>query len=324
MTLLRRRTLTFGLAGALAAPALATPALAQTARPITIVVGFPPGGEADVLARLYAQKLTPLLGRNVVVENRSGASGTIGATYVSRAAAEGDTLLFTPNTFAIAPHVMRGTPTYDPVADLTPIILTGTNALILMASRQSGLRSLEDLVAAARAGRVSSYGSPGSGSPMNILGELFNRAAGIQLNEVAYRGTAPLVTDLLAGTVPVGFVTPAVVADHVRAGTLTPLAVSSRERAALLPDVPTMIERRFDVEVTAWYGLLGPRGMAAPQVQALNAHMNTVLQMADVNERMNALGIPRQGGDAASFAAVLRADSERYGRLVREFNISAS
>lgn len=323
MTVLRRRTLTFGLAGALATPTLAAPALAQTARGITIVVAFPPGGETDVLARLYAQKLTALLGRAVVVENRSGASGTIGAIYVSRAQPEGETLLFAPNTMAIAPHVMRRTQTYDPVTDLTPIIMTGTNALILMASRQSGLRSLEDIVPAARAGRVATYGSPGSGSPMNILGELFNRAAGIQLAEVAYRGTAPLVTDLLAGVVPVGFVTPAVVSEHVRAGSMVPLAVSSRERAALLPDVPTMIERGFDVEVTAWYGLFGPRGMAAPLVQALNTHMNAVLQMPDVNERMNGLGIPRQGGDAARLAQVVRADSERYGRLVREFNISA-
>lgn len=267
--------------------------------------------------------MAPLIGRAVVVENRSGASGTIAATYVARAQAEGETLLFAPNTFAIAPHVMRGSQTYDPVTDLTPIIMAGTNALIMMASRQSGLRSLEDLVVAARAGRVSTYGSPGSGSPMNVLGELFNRVAGIRLNEVAYRGTAPVVTDLLAGVVPVGFVTPAVVVEHVRAGAIVPLAVSARERAALLPGVPTMIERGFDVEVTAWYGLFGPRGMAPGLVQSLNAQMNAVLQMPDVDERMNALGIPRRGGNAASFAEVVRADSERYGRLVREFNISA-
>jgi len=218
---------------------------------------------------------------------------------------------------------MRRTQTYDPVADFTPIIMAGTNALILMASRQSGLRNLEDAVTAARAGRIGTYGSPGSGSPMNILGELFNRAAGVRLAEVAYRGTAPLVTDLLAGVVPVGFVTPAVVEEHVRAGGLVALAVSSRERAALLPEVPTKIERGFDVEVTAWYGLFGPRGMAPALVQTLNAHMNTVLQMPDVDERMRSLGIPRTGGDAASFAQLVRADSERYGRLVREFNISA-
>lgn len=315
---IRRRTLATAIAVTFAAPAVAQPA-----RPVTIVVGFPPGGEADVLARLYAQKLSPLMGRSVVVENRSGASGTIGAVSVSRAQPDGDTLLMAPNTLAIAPHVMRRTQTYDPVADFSPIIMTGTNALVLMASRQSGLRSLEDLVAAARAGRVGNYGSPGSGSPMNILGELFNRTAGIRLSEVAYRGTAPLVTDLLAGVVPVGFVTPAVVGDHVRAGSMVALAVSSRDRAGLLPEVPSMVERGFDVEVTAWYGLFGARGMAQAAVEALNAMMNQVLRMPDVVERMQTLGIPPAGGDAARLAQAVRTDSERFGRLVREFNISA-
>jgi tripartite-type tricarboxylate transporter receptor subunit TctC len=314
-----RRSFTLGLAGA----ALGLPALAQSSRAVSIVVAFPPGGETDVLARLYAERLAPRIGRNVVVENRSGASGTIGAVQVARAAPDGDTLLFAPNTFAIAPHVMRAQQPYDPVTDFTPIIQTGTNALILMASRQSGLRTLADVVTQAKAGRVATYGSPGSGSPMNILGELFNRAAGISLAEVAYRGTAPLVADLLGGVVPVGFVTPAVVTEHVRAGAMAPIAVSSRERAALLPQVPTFIESGFNVEVTAWYGLFGPRGLPAAQTEALNAHMNAILAANDLRERMLAMGIVPAGGPQAAFAALVAAESERYGRLVREFNISA-
>jgi tripartite-type tricarboxylate transporter receptor subunit TctC len=317
---LTRRSLALGLAAA----GLARPAFAQGARPVTIVVAFPPGGETDVLARLYAERLSARIGRNVVVENRSGASGTIGAVHVARSAADGDTLLFAPNTFAIAPHVMRAQPPYDPVADFTPIVMTGTNALILMASRQSGLRNLADVVAAARAGRVGTYGSPGSGSPMNILGELFNRTAGIRLAEVAYRGTAPLVTDLLAGVVPVGFVTPAVVAEHVRAGAMAPIAVSSRERAALLPDVPTFIESGMDIEITAWYGLFGPRALPAAQAESLNGHLNAILALPDVRDRMGVMGIAPAGGTQARFVELVRAESERYGRLVREFNISAS
>jgi tripartite-type tricarboxylate transporter receptor subunit TctC len=316
---LSRRSLALGLAGA----ALAAPALAQGGRPVAIVVAFPPGGETDVLARIYAERLAPRIGRNVVVENRSGASGTIGAAQVARAAPDGDTLLFAPNTFAIAPHVMRAQQPYDPVTDFTPIIMTGTNALILMASRQSGLRNLADVVAQAKAGRVGTYGSPGSGSPMNILGELFNRVAGVSMTEVAYRGTAPLVADLLAGVVPVGFVTPAVVSEHVRAGAMTPIAVSSRDRAALVPQVPTFIESGFDVEITAWYGLFGPRGMSAALTETLNANLNAILAMPDVRERMNGMGIAPAGGTSAQFAALVRAESERYGRLVREFNISA-
>jgi tripartite-type tricarboxylate transporter receptor subunit TctC len=317
---LSRRSLTLGLAGA----TLALPALAQGGRTVTIVVAFPPGGETDVLARIYAERLSSRIGRNVVVENRSGASGTIGAVQVSRAAPDGDTLLFAPNTFAIAPHVMRAQQPYDPVADFTPIVQAGTNALILMASRQSGLRTLADVVAAAKAGRITTYGSPGSGSPMNVLGELFNRTAGISLTEVAYRGTAPLVTDLLAGVVPVGFVTPAVVVEHVRAGGMAPIAVSSRDRAAMVPDVPSFIEGGFDIEITAWYGLFGPRGMAPAPTESLNANLNAILEMPDVRARMMGMGIAPAGGTQAAFAALVRAESERYGRLVREFNISAS
>lgn len=315
-----RRSLTLGIAGA----TLALPALGQVARAVTIVVAFPPGGETDVLARLYAERLSARIGRNVVVENRSGASGTIGAVHVSRAAPDGDTLLFAPNTFAIAPHVMRAQQPYDPVADFTPIVMAGTNALILMASRQSGLRNLADVVAQAKAGRVATYGSPGSGSPMNVLGELFNRTAGITMAEVAYRGTAPLVADLIAGVVPVGFVTPAVVAEHVRAGTVTPIAVSSRERAALLPEVPTFIESGFDVEITAWYGLFGPRALPLPIMEALNGHLNAILATPEVRSRMVSMGIGPAGGPQAAFAALVRAESDRYGRLVREFNISAT
>ena len=317
---LSRRSLLLGLA---AAP-LARPVLAQGGRAVTIVVAFPPGGETDVLARVYAERLAPRIGRNVVVENRSGASGTIGAAQVARAAPDGDMLLFAPNTFAIAPHVMRAQQTYDPVADFTPIVMAGTNALILMASRASGLRTLADVVAAARAGRIGSYGSPGSGSPMNVLGELFNRTAGISLSEVAYRGTAPLVTDLLAGVVPVGFVTPAVVAEHVRAGTLAPIAVSSRERSATLPDVPSFIESGFDIEITAWYGLFGPRGMAPALTESLNAHLNAILETPEVRAHMTGMGIVPAGGPQPRFADLVRAESERYGRMVREFNISAT
>jgi tripartite-type tricarboxylate transporter receptor subunit TctC len=317
---LSRRSLALGLT----AVPLALPALAQGSRPVTIVVAFPPGGETDVLARIYAERLSPRIGRNVVVENRSGASGTIGAVQVSRAAPDGDTLLFAPNTFAIAPHVMRAQQPYDPVADFTPIVQAGTNALILMASRQSGLRNLADVVAQSKAGRVGTYGSPGSGSPMNVLGELFNRTAGISMTEVAYRGTAPLVADLIAGVVPVGFVTPAVVAEHVRAGTMTPIAVSSRTRADLLPDVPTFIESGMDIEITAWYGLFGPRALPAAVTEGLNGHLNAILAMPEVRARMTTMGIAPAGGTQAAFAALVRAESERYGRLVREFNISAS
>jgi tripartite-type tricarboxylate transporter receptor subunit TctC len=319
MTLSRRQALALGLAAT-----LPVPAIAQSTRPISIVVAFPPGGDVDTMARMHAERLSTRLGRNVVVENRPGASGTIGAAAVARAAPDGDTLLHVPSTFGIAPHVLRHTQTYDPVADFTPIITTGSATLILMASRQSGLRSLAEFVAAARAGRVQGYGSPGSGSPMNVLAEMFHRAAGIQVPEVAYRGVAPVVTDLLAGTIPVGWVTPAVVIQHMQAGTMVPLVISEGQRNPIVPDVPTLRESGFDIAFSSWYGLLGPRGMAPATVATLNRHMNEILAEAPVVARLRGMGTLPGGGTPQALGDVIRTDSERFGRIVRELNITAS
>jgi len=269
--LTRRRTLALG-AGM--ATALGTrPSFAQSGgRPVSIVVAYPAGGDSDAIARIFAERLAPRLGRPVVVDNRSGASGSIGSVHVARSAPDSDTLLFAPNTFAIVPHVLKRGANYDPVQDFTPVVLVGTTPLLLVASRQSGLRSLADLRAQAKARRVTSYGSPGSGSPMHLLGEMFNRSAGITLEEIAYRGVAPIVNDLLAGTIAVGYLTPAAVDQHVRAGTLVPLAVSERERSPIMPEVPSFAEAGFtDVVVGAWWGIFGPRGLPASTVTTLTA-----------------------------------------------------
>jgi tripartite-type tricarboxylate transporter receptor subunit TctC len=319
MTLSRRQALAVGIAAT-----LPVPAIAQAPRPVTIVVAFPPGGDVDTMARLLAERLASRLGRPVVVENRAGASGTIGAQAVARAAPDGDTLIHVPSTFAIAPHVLRATPTYDAVNDFTPIITTGSATLILVAGRQSGLRTLADFIAAARAGRVSGYGSPGSGSPMNVLAEMFHRAANIQVPEIAYRGVAPVVNDLLSGTVPVGWVTPAVVLQHIQSGAMVPLVVSEAERNPIVPQVPTFRESGFDIAFTSWYGLLGPRGMAPATVATLNRHMHEILTSADMTERLRGLGIIAGGGTPERLGDYVRTDSERFGRIVRELNIQAS
>ncbi len=308
---------------ALGLAVLAGPALAQGPRPLTIIVAYPAGGDTDALARIYAEKLAPRLGRPVVVENRSGASGAVGSIHVARAAADGDTLLMAPSTFAIVPHVLRRGANYDPVADFTPIHMPGTTPLLLVASRQSGLRSLADVVAAAKAGRITGYGSPGTGSPMTFMGEMFNRAAGLQVQEIAYRGVAPIVNDLLAGTIAIGNVTPGAVAPHLAAGTIIPVAVTERARSPVLPEVPTFIEAGFEVDVQAWWGLYGPRGLPEPFVAQVNAQMEEVIRLPEVQERHRAFGIVTTGGAPAVLAARTRADWDRFGRLARELAIQA-
>ena len=320
MTTTRRRFAT-ALAAALGTPALPRPASAQSARPVTIVVAFPAGGDTDAMARFFAERLAPRLGRPVVVENRGGASGTIGSAHVARAQPDGATLLFAPNTVAIAPHVLRRGGGYDPVADFTPLVMTGTSPLLLVSTPASGIRSLADVVAQARAGRLRDYGSPGSGSPMNILAEMFNRAAGIRLAEVAYRGTAPAITDLLAGVIQVAYTTPGAVTEQLRAKALVPIAVSERDRSPILPDVPSFVEAGFEVELGAWWGLFGPRGLPAETVQAVNTQMNAVLALPDIVERLRVMGVVPGGGAPERLAQINQADHERFGRIVRELGI---
>jgi tripartite-type tricarboxylate transporter receptor subunit TctC len=247
----------------------------------------------------------------------------VGSIHVSRAAPDGDTLLLAPSTFPIVPHVLRRGANYDPRTDFTPVILLGTGPLILMASKASGLRTLADVQAQAKAGRIAEYGSPGTGSPMHLLGEIFNRAAGVRLSEVAYRGVAPVVNDLLAGVIPIGYVTPAAVYEHIRAGTLVPIAVSERARSPVVPDVPTFAESGFDVDVTAWWGIFGPRGLDPNVVAALGRHFNEILALPDIRERMAAMGAVPGGGDPARLASVVSEDYGRFGRLVKELNIQA-
>ena len=305
----------------LVALSLATPALAQPARPIALVVAYPAGGDTDALARLYAEKLSQRLGRQVVVENRSGASGAVGSIHVSRATPDGETLLMAPSTFPIVPHVLRRGANYDPVRDFTPVIMTGTGPMILMASRQSGIRTLADVQAQGRAGLIVGYGSPGSGSPMHLLGEMFNQAAGLRLAEVAYRGVAPVVNDLLAGVIAIGYATPGAVTEHIAAGTLVPIATSERTRSPILPNVPTFADAGFDVDVTVWWGIFGPRGMPAAIAETWAGHFNAVLQMPDVIQRMLAFGAVVGGGDGARLTQFVQADYDRFGALVRQLGL---
>ncbi len=324
-----RRTLLCLSAAALAAFAstgVSAQAQAWPSKPVTIVVAYPAGGDSDVVARVYAEKLSARLGQQVLVDNRPGASGTIGANAVARAPADGYTLLFVPATFAIAQHVLKPTPAtaHDVVKDFTPIIKTGDIPLLAVTSPSTGIKDMKQALADAKAGKPLTYGTPGAGSSMHIAGELLNRAAGVHINHVPYKGVAPVVTDTLGGHVSVGWITPGAIANHVATGKLIALAVAERKRSPLLPQVPTLIELGYkDVDVGAWMGLLGPKGLPAEVVGTLNRHLNEIIKMPDVVARMTALGIVPVGGEPAVMAQQVQADSERFGKLVKELGVQA-
>jgi tripartite-type tricarboxylate transporter receptor subunit TctC len=333
---LRRQTLKQALQKAIGFAALAASTLAfnpgvafaqaYPSKPVTIVVSYPPGGDTDALARLFAEKLAPRLGQAVVVENKPGASGTIGNSFVAKSTPDGHTLLFTPNTISIATLVLKaGTGVqYDVLNDFTPIIQAGSQSLFLVANTSAGFASVKDLVAAAKSEKLKTYGSPGSGSPMHVLGEMFNKSAGVKINQVPYRGTGPAVIDMLGGHINFMYTTLGPVAQHIQAGKMTVLAVADPQRSSLAPNVPTLLELGYkDADVGAWQGLMGPKGLPADVTATLNRHMNEIIKMPDVLERMTKLYLVPVGGDGAVLGRINAIDHNRYAKVIKEFGIQA-
>lgn len=306
----------------------ATPATAQTypTKPVVVVVSYPPGGDTDSMARLFSERLATRLGQPVIVENRAGAGGTVGNAHVSRAAPDGYTLLFTPNPFTTAPKVLKlqGSASYDVLNGFAPIIQTAVQPLVLVTSPTSGYASLQEIVAGAKAGKPISYGTPGAGSPMHIVGEWLNRSAGIKLEHVAYRGTAPAVTDAAAGHVQAVWTTLGTVAQYVDTGKLKLLAVADARRSPLAPDLTTLGEAGYpDVVVGAWNGFFAPKGTPAAIVELLNRHLNEILKEPDVAGRLATYGALPVGGKPEVLGETNAREYEVMGKLIDELNIQA-
>lgn len=310
-----------GVAGSTAAMAQAWPS-----KPITIIVSYPAGGDTDASARIYAEKLSAKLGQTVVVDNRPGAGGVIGNSYVAKSKPDGYTLLYANSTMPMVQHVVKVSPSvaYDPVNAFTPIIRDQNIPLVMVTSPSSGIKNVQQLVAEDRAGKNLIYGSPSNGTPMHIAAEIFNKAAKTKLTHVPYKGSAPLVADLLGGHVALGWTTPGVVVNHVRQGKLVALGVAESKRTKLLPEVPTFFEMGFrDVKLSAWQGLVGPKGLPDEVVKTLNKHMNEIIRMPDVQEKLASLGIETVGGTPEEFAKQIAEDAQRFEALIKEFGIKA-
>lgn len=295
-------------------------------KPVTIVVAYPAGGDTDVSARIYAEKLTARLGQPFIVENKPGAGGVIGNSFVAKSAADGYTLLYANSTLPIVQSVLKVSPSvaYDPVKDFTPIVRDQNIPLIMVTSPASGIKSVSQLVSSTKSGQNSNYGSPSTGTPMHIAAEIFNKAAGIKLPHVPYRGSAPLIADVLGNHVPLGWTTPGVVVNHIKEGKLVPLALAEPKRSKLLPEVPTFSELGYkDAQMSAWQGLMGPKGLPAEIVHTLNKQMNEIIRLPDVQAKLSAMGIETVGGTPDAFAKQIADDEQRFGGLIREFGIKA-
>lgn len=295
-------------------------------KPVTIIVPFPPGAGPDFAARAIGEKLSPRIGQPVVVENRPGVGGLVGANAVAKAPPDGHTLLLTPNTLMIAPHILpKGAGGgLNVLTDLVPVAPVGSTPMLLVANPQLGVKTAQELIALAKKSPGIAYASAGNGSPMHIAGELLKKSAGIDLLHVPYKGVAPAVTDTLGGQVKVLFVALGGVAQHIRSGKLVPLAVVEQKRTPLLPDVPTLVELGFkDVVVDAWYGLLAAQGTPDAAIAKLNQEVNAVLAIPEVKERLAGAGIEARGGTAMQLGAQMRGVYTHYGKIVKEFGIQA-
>ncbi|WP_415162165.1 Bug family tripartite tricarboxylate transporter substrate binding protein [Ottowia sp.] len=310
--------------GGLLAGAAVAMAQGWPAKPITIVVAYPAGGDTDALARVFAEKLAPRLGQPVVVDNKPGASGVIGSSFVGKAAPDGYTLLMAPSTFTMAQLVLKTSPStgYD-VRAFTPIIQAGTQPLFIVSGPGTKSTTLKAVMAESK-GSALAYGSPGTGSPMHVLGEMFNKTAGANFRHVPYRGVAPVLTDLAGGHVPLSWMTYGPVEPYLKDGRLRLLGVAQAARSPLAPTVPTLAELGYKgVEVSAWNGLYGPKGLPPEIVKTLNTHLNEIIRMPEVSEKMKTLGVLPLGGAPEVLGKTTIDDLERFTRVIKELGIQA-
>ena len=298
-------------------------AQAYPTKPVRMVVGFPPGGGTDILARIVAQKLADAWGQQVIVENRPGASATIGANVVAKAAPDGYTLAMgqlTPN--AIAPALYPKLP-YDALKDFVPITLVGTSPNILVVNPAVPAKSLAELVAYAKAqpGRLT-YASSGPGSLQHIAAELFKSMAGVDLVHVPFKGSGHAVVDLVAGQVDMNFDSIPATIQHIKSGKLRALAVTSARRASAFTDVPTIAESGYPgYDLTTWWGLFAPAGTPEDVLERVHADAVAALRNPEVRERFAGLSVEPGGGSRADFAGYVRKEVAKYARIVKQLGI---
>jgi len=312
---------TGALVAAFAAGAWAQPNLSPyPTKPIRIVVPFPAGGTTDVLARAAAQKLTESLGQPVVVDNRPGAGGNIGAELVAKSAPDGYTLLMgTVGTHAINPSLYPKMP-YDHVRDFAPIILVAGVPNVLVVNPSLPVNSVQELIAYAKAnpGKLN-FASSGNGTSIHLSAELFKTMAGVQMTHVPYKGSAPALQDLVGGQVQLMFDNLPSSLALIKAGKLKALAVTSKTRAPALPEVPTMAESGLPgFEASSWFGLLGPAGTPQPAITKVNAEIAKWLATPEAKEKLIAQGANVAGGTPEDFARHIAAETAKWQKVVKD------
>ncbi len=329
---MQRRTLIQATAASaatlLAAPYARAQAAAQATPwpngPVRIIVGFPPGGGTDALARVVAQKLTAMWNQQVIVENKAGAAGLLAAEYVAQQPGDGATLLMAHiNSHALGPALQASKLRYSVERDFTPIVMVGVTPNLLIAHPGSPNKSVKEVVDACKAkpGQIA-FGSAGLGSAQHLALEMFKHSAGIDALHIPYKGSGPLLVDLIGGQIQYCFETMTAATPHVKGGKVIAVAQTRAKRASGHPTVPTMQEQGFDgFEATTWYGLAGPGKLPAAIADKVNRDVNAVLAMADVQERMATYGAEDGGGSREKFAQFIATEQVKWAKVVKDGNV---
>ena len=318
------RLLFIGLAAAL--PWAASAQTAFPAKPVRIIVPFAPGGASDSLPRLLGSKLVDVWGQQVIVENRPGASGNIGMELGAKAAPDGYTLTSAPNgNLVVNPHLYTKL-IYDIFRDFTPITLIASVQNVLVVHPSIPAKSVRELIALLKARPDElSFASGGVGSQAHMGGELFKAMTGTRMTHVAYKGVGPSVADVLGGHVPMIFAQIPAVAPHIQSGKLRALGVASPKRTPSLPNVPTIAEAGNlpGFEAVSWYALVGPAGVPAAVVTKIQADTAKVLQVPEIRDKLTGLGAEPVGSTPDELRAAMRAEYDRYGKLIQKLGIKA-
>ena len=320
-----RRTMLAASSIALFAALASGGVLAQAfpAKPISLVVPFPPGGTTDVLARALAERLAPALGQPVIVENKPGAGATIGADHVVKAKADGHVLLVGAVHHTIASSVFKKLP-YDFQKDLAPITTIAMVPNVLVVNANTPAKNVNELVALLKAKPdQASYGSNGNGTAQHLIGTQFQGMTGTKVTHIPYKGSGPLATDLLGGQILMSFDTIAPVLPHIKAGKLRPLAVTTATRSAALPDVPTLAEAGLaGFNIGTWFGVLAPAATPRDVVARLNAEMVKIIKSPEFVKRMDDIGAQPVGNKADEMARQIKEETEKFAALVKAGNVT--
>jgi len=318
-----RRMVIVALALAAVAAGQAQAQSAWPSRPIRFVAVFPPGGSVDQVARILAQPLSQQLGQNVIVENKGGASGSIGTAAVASAQPDGYTFAVVFDTHGVNPSLIPNLP-YDTRRDLTPVILVGTSAMVLATNSASEYKTFADVVAASKAKKNVSYGSIGSGSLGHLAMALLAKNGGLDLTHVPYKGGGPLMQDAVAGHIPLSIGSVFVTKPHLDSKRMRPLAVTTSQRTPELPDVPTVAESGFPgFDAPAWWAVLAPARTPPDIVRRMNEELNKALRSPDVASRLSGQGITVVGGTPEVARTFIDRQIDTWALVVRDNNIKA-